>query len=282
MEGQLWKIIESLLPDSQPPTRRFRYTVRDILRVALWGILHDRPICWACRLENWPGPQRSACLPHPSTISRRWRGDDLQHELRRLHEQVITRLGVHGRYGALDGRSLLVGGCSKDRDARAGRAVGGMGRGYKLHALVDAGRVIVCYEIEPLCVAEPTVAARLLRRAPREITRIVADTAYDSMNLHRVAAEHRRRLYTPLRQNRVGRRQQARRLRLLRLWQRRVGQRFLAWRDEIERTFGQTSTISFGFKGLPSWARRHHRVCRWMWGKILLHHAWLLRKRSAA
>jgi hypothetical protein len=114
------------------------------------------------------------------------------------------------------------------------------------------------------------------------VTRVIGDGNYDSTKLHEVAAETGKKLYTPLRGNRVGRRRQPRRLRLLRLAQRDVGRRLLKARDEIERAFGRTTTIAFGYKGLPAWARRNHRVFRWMWAKNLIHHAWLLHKPRAA
>jgi hypothetical protein len=124
MEGQVWVIVESLLALVQPVGRRFRYGLQEILRVVLWGALHDRPMVWACQAENWPLGLRPACLPHPSTISRRWRSSAVQAEAYRLHDVSVARLGVVSRYAAIDGRSLLVGGCSKDPDARCGRAAG--------------------------------------------------------------------------------------------------------------------------------------------------------------
>ena len=142
--------------------------------------------------------------------------------------------------------------------------------------------MILAYVIRPMNEAEQTVALGLVKKLPDEVTHIVGDGIYDSMKFHRAAEATGRKLYTPLRENRVGRRQQPRRLQLLRLWQRAPGQRLLKSRDGIERTFGQTSTISFGFKGLRAWARRHHRVFRWMWGKNLIHQAWILGKSRAA
>jgi hypothetical protein len=281
MEGQVWRIVEGLLWGVQPRSRRFRFGDAEILRVVLWAVLHDRPMVWACRPEHWPGMWRPARLPHPSTISRRWRSPALQEEARRLSKKAIRRLGGGGRYVAIDGRPLGVGGCSKDPDARAGRGARGMARGYKMYAVVDRQHVILAYQIHPMSMAEQTVALSLLPQLPPEATRVVGDKIYDSLKLHRVAAATGRRLYTPLRENRVGRRQQPRRLQLLRLLQRPVGRRLMLWRMEIERTFGNTTTVSFGFKGLPAWARRLHRVDRWMWGKTLLHHAWLLSKRAA-
>jgi hypothetical protein len=282
MEGHVWVIVESLLALVQPVGRRFRYGLQEILRVVVWAALHDRPMVWACQAENWPPALRPARLPHPSTISRRWRSSAVQAEAYRLHEVSVARLGVVSRYAAIDGRPLLVGGCSKDPDARCGRGAGGMGKGYKMHAVVDARHVILAYEIQPLNRAEQSVALHLLPKTPGTVTRVIGDGNYDSTKLHEVAAGTGKKLYTPLRENRVGRRRQPRRLRLLRLAQRDVGRRLLKARDEIERAFGRTTTIAFGYKGLPAWARRTHRVFRWMWAKNLIHHAWLLHKPRAA
>jgi len=282
MEDQVWSKVLEWLPEDKTASKRFRFSDRAILMVVVWAILHDRPMCWACRGEHWPEAQRPERLPHPSTVSRRGRRPELRAQMLEIHRQVVGQLSPGRRYGALDGRSLLVGGSSKDPEARAGRAVGGLGRGYKLHSLVDGQRFFVCWEVQPLNVAEPTVGRRLLAAAPAWLSRIVADGNYDSMKLHAVAAESGRRLYTPVRQNRVGRRRQPRRLQLWRLWQRPVGQRLLASRDEIERTFGHSSNLGFGFKGLPAWVRRQHRVERWMWGKVLLYHAYLATKPHAA
>jgi hypothetical protein len=206
----------------------------------------------------------------------------MQEDAERIHEATGWVFAASTRYAAIDGRPLLVGGYSKDPDARSGRACGAMGKGYKLHALVNRHHAIVTYQVESLPVAEQKVAVHLLQRAPSSITRVVGDTNYDSQNLHRVASETGRKMYTPLRQNRVGCRQQKRRLELLRLSQRDVGRRFLSWRDAVERAFGHHSTIGFGYKGLPSWARRLHRVRRWMWGKTLLYNVWLMQRGTAA
>ncbi len=282
MEGQLWSRVEDLLLFVEGIPKRCRYSDREVLRVILWAVLHERPMNWACEPLHWPPISRPASLPDPSTISRRWNRRELQEQAEALHEESLRRLGVVGRYAAIDGRPLVVGGCSKDPDARYGRSAGGMGKGYKMHAMVGKRHAILSYAIRPLNGAEPTVARVLLSNAPTAVTRVVADGVYDSMRLHGVAQATGRKLYTPVRQHRVGRRQQPRRLQLLRLSQHSVGVRLLKSRDEIERAFGQMSTISFGFKGLPAWARRTHRVFRWMWGKNLLHHAWLLNKNHAA
>lgn len=282
MEGRVWMNVLQLLPLDQCWSGRFVFSDRVILMVILWAVLHDRPMSWACQPDHWPDWARPDRLPHASTVSRRSRTPTVTAEMERVFQRSLERLDDGGTYAAIDGRPLLVGGASKDPDARSGRAVGGMGRGYKLHAVVDARHVTVTFAVYPLNKAEQVVAKELMPRIPQRFRRIVGDTLYDSMPLHQAAAQSGRRVYTPLRQDRVGRRQQPRRLQLLRLGKRKVGQQLMRWRDEIERTFGQMTALSFGFKGLPAWARRTHRVYRWMWGKIVLHHCWLIQKTTAA
>lgn len=188
MEGHVWAIVLSLLPDSQAK-RGDTYSDRVILMIALWAVLHDRPRCWACDAQNWPAALRPERLPHPGTLSRRLRRPELQEVTDAVHAQAVQRLGVTGRLGAMDGRPLTVGGASKDPDARPGRAVGGMGRGYKLHGVADGAGVLHRFQVESLPVDEKRVARHLLTQLPEAITRVVADGNYDSVGLHRVAHE---------------------------------------------------------------------------------------------
>ena len=54
MEGQVWVMVEALLRLVEGRRVRCRYSDREVLRVSLWAILHDRPMSWGCRAENWP------------------------------------------------------------------------------------------------------------------------------------------------------------------------------------------------------------------------------------
>jgi hypothetical protein len=81
--------------------------------------------------------------------------------------------------------------------------------------------------------AEPTVALQLIEGMPEAIKRVLGDGVYDSMNLHRRVASVGKKLYAPIRQGRVGRRQQPRRLQLLRLWRRAIGRKLEKARDEV-------------------------------------------------
>lgn len=276
MEGQLWSWIVTFLPESGKISQRFRFDDRAILMVVLWAVLHDRPMNWACQVDNWNPDLCLESLPSPSTISRRWRQPRMPKLLQEAHRQSVLMLGLASRYAAIDAKPLPVGGGSKDPDARAGRAVGHLAKGHKLFAIVASNGAVACYEIGAMADSELTRGRHLLAEAPESLTRIIGDGVYDSVPLHRIAQAHGRKFYTPIRQNRVGRRQQPERLHLLALWQTKVGQRFLATRDDVERSFGLMTNFACGFKGLPNWARRSHRVTRWMWGKILIYHAYLL------
>jgi Transposase DDE domain len=282
MEGRLWRIVLSLLPAAASRRGRFTFDDRTILMVGLWAILHDRPVCWACDRRNWDARWRPAKLPHPSTVSRRWRRKPLSAQAEAVHARAVARLSLASRYAAIDGKALPVARHSKDPDARCGRGTGGMAKGYKLHAVVDARGVIATYQVTSLPRGEARVARTLLPRLPATLTHLVGDTTFDSQPLRRCAARCGRRVYAPIRQNRVGHRQQPERVRMLRLLGRRVGQRLLRSRAAIERRFAQIGNFSCGLKGLPNWCRRLRRVRTWVWGKVLIYHAFLLAKRRAA
>jgi hypothetical protein len=276
MDDRVWMTVCMLLSTLPERSPRCVFSVREILKVGLWAILRDRPFYFACMDRAWPEHLRPAQLPTQSTLSRRWRHPAVRAALDQLHQRTLELLGPLSRTGAVDGRPLLVGRASQDKEAAAGRAVRGMGRGYKLHALVTGAGVVACFRVRPLNQAEQTVAKELLESAPARVSRVLGDKIFDSMPLHKVARATGRKLYTRLRENRVGRRQQRERLRNLRLLTRGVGRRFMRSRDEIERTFARMSNLGFGFKGLPPWSRRLHRVTAWISGKLLLFHAYLI------
>src|SRR5688500_10721090 len=275
MEGCLWRTIVDWLPAAEECRGRKRFDDRTILMVMLWAVLHDRPMNWACRGENWSDEFRPLSLPSPSTLSRRSRQPQVQQAWLALHARSVASVGPATRDGIMDGFPLQVGGASQDRDARPGRAVGHLARGHKLFTVVNAHRAMATFTIGALADAEVTQARLLMAQAPSTMQRLRADGVYDSVALHQCCQAHRRRLYTPLREGRVGRRQQPERLRLWRLWQTGIGQKFLAGRAAIERSFGLFGNFACGFKGLPSWARRHHRVARWVTGKIIVYHDYL-------
>lgn len=273
MEDRLWMIVLSLLPSEQGDLGRDTYSVRVILMVGLWAILHDRPFCWACCPEHWSEDRRPKQLPHASTLSRRWQRDDLAEAAYQVYLATMERLPCKGNVVAIDGKPLIVSDVSKDPDAKNGRGTRGMARGYKLHAVTDAEGVVRVFEVTSLNVNERKPARLLLGKLPPSVRRAVADGNYDGTPLHRLLEGSGVKLYTPLINNYAGPRTHPRRRVLARLLQHPIGQKLLHWRDQIERCFGFMGNIGFGLKGLPNWVRRQHRVARWIWGKIILYHA---------
>lgn len=121
MEGELWK---GLYPEVIELGKRFtrprvRHSNATILLVYLWAALHDRPVSWACRQENWPVWERRWPKPSPATMSRRLRSVSLLTMIVAL-EWGLARPLPRGELKSLDAKPLTVGGFSKDRDARTG------------------------------------------------------------------------------------------------------------------------------------------------------------------
>lgn len=185
------------------------------------------------------------------------------------------------RDAAIDGKSLIVSDVSRDWEAKNGRGTRGFARGYKLHAVVARGGAVVAFEVRPLNENERRPAARLLQRLPESIHRVAADGNCDSARLHRDLEGTGVRLYTPIRGDNASPRTHPRRKLLLRLMRTAIGKRLKLSRDWIERSFARLCNVGFGLKGLPSWARGLYRVGRWIWGKILLYHAYLILKRNS-
>jgi DDE family transposase len=277
MEDRLWNIVVHVVPAGKPAAHQ-QFSCREILLVMLWAGLHDRPMCWACQAENWPAARRLARLPHPSTISRRRRQPGVQNLLSQCHAELVESLTAGKSRGTcvIDGMPLMINDFSKDPDARNGHAHRHWGRGYKLHAVFDGAGVVLRFEVRPLNVNERVPAIHLLPGLERYARRVLADGNYDGKPLHQSLEGRPIKLYTPLIGNYAGPRTHPRRLRLKRLMAKPIGSRIRLARDQIERQFGLFGNLGFGFKGLPNWVRRIHRVTDWMSLKLLLYHAYKL------
>ena len=280
MEDRLWEIVVSLLPQNKPSSRQ-TYSDRDILLVVLWAALHDRPIAWACREENWSARRRLPRLPHPSTVSRRSRQPAFAACLEEAHRRLRERLGAPHAVAIIDGKPLRVSDYSRDPDAKNGRAYRRFGKGYKLHAVIDLRGMVLAFEIQPLNVNERTPARRLLARLPKGVRRVLADGNYDSMFLHRQLDGTGVLFYAPPINNYAGPRTHHRRRVLARLYQCVAGELIENTREEIERQFALMGNVGCGLKELPNWVRRERRVSRWISAKLLLHHAYLIHRNQA-
>src|SRR5262245_42777201 len=164
MERELWPLLYRLLREVSGDFRQKYVQIPPwvLVAVMLWAALHDRPVCWACDQRNWSTTNlRPYRLPSSATMSRRIDSVGvalLWHAL----EQRLRDSGEPALVAVIDGKPLPVGGCSKDPDARFGRAAGHIARGYKLHAVWSVRPVPEAWDVLPLNVDEKTTADQLI------------------------------------------------------------------------------------------------------------------------
>lgn len=247
-----------------------RYQPWVLVLTYLWAALHDRPVKWACKACHWSTTRlKPLQIPSSSTMSRRvykvamgvfWR----------LLEEHLRAAGTPGLLSFADGKPLLVGHSSKDRDARWGRVQGGMGKGYKLHEILGNQGVIASWTVTPLNAAESVVAQTLVSQISAG-GYILADGNYDSGALHAAAAARGYQLLTPCESPQAGkghRRCDPSRLRSITAVQTPFGAELLSQRIRIEQHFGHLTSFAGGLGPLPAWVRRAWRVRTWVWAKL--------------
>ncbi len=278
MEHQLWKAIVAVLFSlvNSRKRRECDFTDHDIVKVYYWAVIHDRPTDWACCSKNWPIHRRRWPLPSGPTMSRRLASPTVVALLDALERRVVAPKEP-GLYWMIDGKPLVIGGASKDRQAGYGRAANSMAKGYKLHAILDTGGAIASWRVAPMNKDERVMAARMLKTAPIQ-GYIVADSNYDSNPLHEICGQRDQlQLVTPRRYGpgrKTGHKKQScGRLRSIGLLENPYpdfANQLLADRDEIERRFGQLTNWGGGLTCLPPWVRTHRRVRRWVQAKLVL------------
>ena len=278
MEGQLWKAIVMVL--TQVCKRRKRanedFSDEDIVRVYYWAVIHDRPISWACESRNWPLHWRRKALPSDTTMSRRMRSPHVVRLLDAVEERV-TKPTKPGLYWMIDGKPLVIGGCSKDRQAGYGKAAASKAKGYKLHAIVAPDGSLAAWRVAPMNKDERVMAKRLLKTAVIQ-GYVVGDANYDSNYLHEICVGRGNcQFFTPRRYGpgrKVGHRAQSPgRLRSIALLENPwplFGEQLLQQRSAIERCFGTATNWGGGLTHLPAWIRTHRRVRLWVQAKLAL------------
>jgi hypothetical protein len=278
MERQLWKLIVGILASLDKPRNRrfFEFDDETIVKVWYWSVIHDRPVSWACRRVNWPLDLRKRLLPSSTTMSRRLRTVTVRALLDALEKRVVVPQQP-GMFWMIDGKPLVISGCSKDRQAGYGRAVGGNAKGYKLHTLMNAQGEIAAWRVTPMHQSELVMAQRLIGSATVQ-GYIVGDAHFDTNPLHAFcAAQGQLQLITPRRfgtHRRLAHTRHSRsRLRSIAMLENPYpffGHQLLHDRKAIERCFGQLTSWGGGLNGLPPWVRTHRRVHRWVQAKLVL------------
>ncbi len=213
-------------------------------------------------------------------MSRRLGTTEVHRLLGAMEGQLIALEGRPGFVLLLDGKPLVVGTHSKDRDAAWGRAGRGYAKGYKLHALYGPGRLPLAWDVAPLNASEPEVAVRLVSFLGRGGGYLLGDKAYDSNPLHAVTRSLGYQLVAQRKRPGTGlghRRHDPGRLRSIDLLQQDFGRDLYACREDVERQFGWLTNHGTGLAPLPAWVRRSHRVRLWIQGKIIVHAAYVRR-----
>jgi len=262
-----------------------RYTDQQMVKMYLWSVWHDRPLCWACDRDHYNGWFRPKQLPSISQFCRRMKTARIQAMLEAVNEH-LTRTNSPVSLSFFDGKALPISDYSCDPDARDGHGVGKFQRGYKLHAWGTAEGLIPRFAVRPLNEGEAKVARELTDRIPSS-SLVLADSAFDSHHLYAAVTARDSQLLTPLR----GRSRQPRNLRRMGIGRRAAimcWDRFparcgtvLRLRDQIERIFAALTGFGGGLTTLPPWVRRLDRVTRWVMAKIAIYHARLRYRREA-
>ena len=282
MEQSQWGLVRQAVrrvTRSFPKLRRAQYSDFSITCLYFWAVLHDRPMTWALQRCHYNRSFRPRKLPSLSQLNRRIASDRFQQILQRVHQQLAGDSRFRGLI--FDGQALCVSPVSQDRDARSGYISGGMGRGYKLHAVVDSEGSIPVFSVMPLNTHEMPVARLMLQALPHDLTGtiILADGNYDAHALHKHVARRRAFLITHPRgraKHPVTRRQMGRSRRLMiDLWDRcpQLMRRIYTQRKHIERRFGNLACIPGLLNGLPKFVRGLSRVRRFVGAKICFYHA---------
>jgi IS5 family transposase len=284
MERELWPLLYRTVREvAQRFSQKYVQIPGWVLIVTmLWAALHDRPVSWACRAKNWGATRlRPVRLPSASTLSRRV--DDVALGLLwRSVEQELRELSAHhpGLVAVMDGKALIISGVSKDPDAGYGFGAGTMAKGYKLHTVWSRRALPETWEITPMNTSEKVVARRLIPQLT-DGGYLLADANYDANPLFDRAQSRGYQLVTPLpRGKKPGsghRRQSPSRMRSIRLMQGKFGQQLFRLRHAIERSYGNATSFGGGLAPLPAWVRGADRVRTWVWAKLLINAARIIK-----
>jgi hypothetical protein len=288
MERELWQRISQMITkiDRQWDRGEYEHSVGRVVRVYLWSVLNERPVHWACRRANWMGVRPPQNLPSQSRMSRRLRQDDTRRFLATLLDRLSDPLGPH-LLKIVDGMPLMVSRHSQDQEATFGYGAGGIGRGYKLHAIYGRGPMPLAWAVYPLNVDERRAAAELLKQLPDE-GYLLADRNYDANWFYDEAKQQGQQLVAARRYGSgrgLGhRRHSVHRLRSVCLLEGpgEFGRSLYQHRREIETRFGNLKSFGGGLTHLPPWVRGLQRVRTYVSAKLIIRAAKFLENRKGA
>lgn len=289
MDAQVWHGLTAAVrsADRRIPRqgRRPRYSDQLIVRMYLWCVWHDRPLCWACDRTHYSTLFRPSQLPSVSQFCRRMKtAARVQAILQAIHDD-LTRSGGSVSLSFLDGKPLPISFCSRDPDSRVGYATKGFARGYKLHAWAAQDGRILRFAVRPMNEGEAKIARGFADSMLPGL--VLADANYDTKHLYQAIGARQAQLLTPLKRIAVnpGPLRKMGPHRRFAIWlHQHAAEKYRALlrrRDPIERIFSALTCFGGGLTTLPSWVRRLDRVTRWVTAKIAIYHARLHARRLA-
>jgi len=285
MERELWPLLYRHLKEAAKDfsQKYVRHQPWVLVAVFLWAALHDRPVCWACDRRNWSTTRlRPDPLPSPSTLSRRIDKVGVGLFWRRLEERLRGD-GDPALVAFLDGKPLTISGVSKDPDAGYGRAAACKAKGYKLHTVWSNRPLPEAWELTPMNTCEKAVARRLIPQL-RHGGYLLGDGNYDASDLYDLAFGQGYRLVAAHRKAKKpgsgGHYQSPHRLRSIELLHSPFGRALYRARGCIERSFGNAVSFGGGMGPPPAWVRGLDRTRTWVWAKLLINAARILKKQG--
>jgi hypothetical protein len=288
MDGKLWATIYQTVMtiDHPKPSKRMKFSDREIVLVVLRATYDEKSINWACRPEHWHGMAMPTRLPSQSTVSRRAQSVGVGDLLEAVESFLGAQASDSERVVAVDGRPLLISPFSKDPDAHWGYGIKGFGFGYKLHAIWGTGPVPLAWCLRSLNVDESVTAANYLAPLLPTTSKkryLLGDAAYDTNRLHAAVAARGFQLLAPPKHNGDGlghRSHHPARIRALELLQTPYGKALYRQRGVIERQFGNATMRGEGLGSLPAHVRRLPRVKLFVQGKLILNGFRILANRN--
>jgi hypothetical protein len=275
MERELWRALYFLARQLDKRWGSWRYSASDILAAYFWAVVHDRPMDWAAKPENWPDELRPRWLPSQERLSRRMRKPETVALLLAVEEHLLSLISVGCCWlRVIDAKPLAVSNVSKDPDAGYGHGAGCQQKGYKFYAVWGAGPLPVAWALAPMNASEKTMARHLIPTLPGA-GYLLGDKQYDVAGLYDLAAEADYQLVAEKTKSRgrggLGHRAQSpHRLRSIELLKKRFGRALYRQRRAIEAHFGILTSFGGGLAPLPAWVRRFRRVRNWVHAKLLI------------
>jgi IS5 family transposase len=288
MDGELLRqLYHRLFSDPRLiSTRDCTFSDALILLIYFFAALNNCSPMWASDKRNWPLWCRHLRFPSYSQLMRRLNWKRTAELIDQLNAEFRAQLPTTAQK-ACDGKPLVVGGFSKDPDARSGKIPDGWARGYKLHAIVDSLGAIDVSCITALDAGEPTVTRKLVQKIDLSGATVRGDSNYDSNPLYRAVADAGGRLIAPRKKpyTQLGHCPHHAH-RLLAIAELEADPDHLRnhkrHRNRIEQSFAHLTNLPFGLWALPNFVRRLHRVNLWTKAKITLYHLHLARSLPAA